>query len=181
LWIPVILSAVGVFVVSSIVHMALKYHRSDIKQLPNEEGVREALAKANPSPGLYFYPYCADHAQMKDPKVKEKFDKGPVAMITIVPNGLPVLSKHLTQWFAFTLLVSFVAAYVARHTLQPGASGIEAMRITGTVAFAGYGSSPLMDSIWKGQPWGNTGRQVLDGIIYALVTGLVFRLMWPGA
>ena len=43
LWIPVIVSAVVVFVASSILHMALKYHKADVKSLPNEDAVREAL------------------------------------------------------------------------------------------------------------------------------------------
>ena len=181
LWIPVIVSAVVVFVVSSILHMALKYHHADIKVLPNEDAVREVLGKASPAPGVYFTPYCADMKKMKEQAVKEKFEKGPVAMITFYPKGAPVLPKHLALWFAFSVFVSFVAAYVARHTLRPGADGMLVMRITGTVAFAGYGLSHLSDSIWKGQPWANTARALADGVIYALLTGLTFLLLWPGA
>jgi hypothetical protein len=55
------------------------------------------------------------------------------------------------------------------------------MRITSTVAFAGYALSNLSDSIWKGQPWANTLRAVVDGGIYALLTGLTFCLLWPAA
>jgi len=73
------------------------------------------------------------------------------------------------------------AAYVARHTLQPGADGLLVMRITGSVAFAAYGVSHLSDSIWKGQPWSNTARALIDAVIYALLTGLTFRLLWPAA
>jgi hypothetical protein len=55
------------------------------------------------------------------------------------------------------------------------------MRITGTVAFAAYGLTNVLDSIWKGQPWANTARSLIDGAIYAVVTGGVFRLLWPAA
>ena len=120
LWLPVIVSAVAVFVASSILHMALKYHQSDYKPLPNEGGVREALAKGNPAPGFYFTPYCPDMKQMKEPAIKEKFEKGPVALLTVLPKGAPNMPKLLALWFGFSVLVSFVAAYVARHTLQPG-------------------------------------------------------------
>ena len=181
LWIPVIVSAVVVFIVSSILHMVIKYHKADIKKLPNEDAVREVLAKGNLSPGVYFTPYCADAKQMKDPATKEKFEKGPVAVITYYPKGAPVLPKHLALWFAFSLFVSFVAAYVARHTLHPGDDGMLVMRVTGTVAFASYGFSNIVDSIWKGQPWMNTVRALVDGAIYAVVTGLTFRLLWPAA
>jgi len=181
LWLPVIVSAVVVFVASSILHMALKYHRADYKPLPNDDAVREALAKGNPAPGVYFTPYCPDMKQMREPAIREKFEKGPVALLTVLPKGAPNMPKHLTLWFAFSVFVSFVAAYVARHTLHPGADGMLVMRITGTVAFAGYALSQMSDSIWKGQPWSNTVRHVVDGLIYALLTGLTFRLLWPAA
>jgi len=181
LWLPVLVSALVVFVASFILHMVLKYHKSDIKPLPNEAAVRDAIGKGSPTPGLYFSPYCSDHSQMNDPAIKQMFEKGPVAMITIVQNGAPKMSKHLSLWFAFCLLVSFVAAYVARHTLHPGDDGMLVARITGTVAFAGYALSHVSDSIWKAQPWGNTVRALIDGLIYALLTAGVFCLLWPAA
>jgi len=179
LWLPVVVSAVVVFLASSVLHMALKYHKADYKSLPNEGTVREALAKGNLAPGIYFTPYCSDMKQMKEPAMVEKFEKGPVAHITVLPKGAPMLQKHLALWFAFSLFVSFVAAYVARHTLHPGDDGMLVMRITGTVAFAASALSHLSDSVWKGQPWVNTARAVVDGVIYALLTGLTFRLLWP--
>jgi hypothetical protein len=181
LWIPVLVSAVVVFAGSSILHMVLKYHRADYRALPDEEAIRGSLGKASPAPGVYVIPHCVDMSQMKDPVFKAKYEKGPVAVITMLPNGMPVMGKLLGLWFGFCLFVSFTAAYVARHTLQPGADGMLVMRITGTVAFAGYAISHLSDSIWKGQPWGNTARALADGLIYAVLTGLVFRLLWPAA
>lgn|SRR5262249_39405661 len=180
LWLPVVLSAVAVFIVSAILHMVLKYHKRDYKALPNEEAVRAAIG-GNLGPGLYFTPYCTDMKQAQDPAMKEKFVKGPVAMITIRPKGEMAMGKYLALWFGFTLLTSFVAAYVARHTLAPGVSGIEVMRIVGTIAFAIYGMGSIIDSIWKGQPWSNTFLEMFDGAIYAVVTGLLFQVLWPKA
>ena len=177
LWLPGVLSAVAVFVVSSLVHMVLGYHRADYRKLPDEEPVTDALRKT--APGLYFLPYVGGMAQLKDPAVVKRFQEGPVGMITIRPNGTPGMGKNLAQWFLFSLFVSFVVAYVARHTLHPGSPGIEVMRITGTVAFAAYGMGYIQDTIWKGIPWSNSLRGVLDAVLYALATGLVFRFLWP--
>jgi hypothetical protein len=126
-------------------------------------------------------PHCADMKEMKEPAMKEKYEKGPVALITVYPKGVPAMPKLLTLWFLFSLFVSFVAAYVARHTLQPGADPLLVMRITGTVAFAGYGVSHLSNSIWGGMPWSNTLRALLDAAIYAVLTGLTFCWLWPSA
>ncbi len=39
LWLPIVLSAIIVFVASSIIHMVLKYHNSDYPQLSGEDGI----------------------------------------------------------------------------------------------------------------------------------------------
>ena len=179
LWLPCVVSAVAVFIASALAHMVLKYHKADYKGLPNEEAFAEPMRKMGLTPGLYVHPYCPDPSQMKDPAVLARYEKGPVALISVLPNGAPRMGKHLTLWFGFCLFVSFIAAYVARHTLPLETDGLMVMRITGTVAFAGYVLGNLQDMIWKGQPLGNTVRGVIDGVLYAVLTGLVFRLLWP--
>lgn len=179
LWLPVVVSAVAVWFLSAILHMVLKYHRADHKALPGEEAVAEGLRAGSPGPGVYFLPYQADHSAMKDPAVRKRFEDGPVAIITVLRNGPPAMGKYLLQWFLFCFLVSFAAAYVARHTLAPGAAGLEAFRITATVAFLGYGFGYFQDTIWKAVPWPNSLRGLFDAALYAITTGLVFRLLWP--
>ena len=85
----------------------------------------------------------------------------------------------LGLWFGFCLLLSFAVGYVARHTLTTAADGLTVMRVTGAIAFIGYGMSSIIDSIWHGVPWSNTGRALIDAAIYAVVTGLAFRILWP--
>src|SRR5262245_20455470 len=179
LWIPVVVASIAVFVVSSILHMALTYHRADYKKLPNEDAVREALGKGGLAPGLSQLPYCASAKEMQDPAKKSKYENGPVGVVTIIQNGVPAMGKYLAQWFAFTFVISFIAAYVARHTLTFGTDGLLVMQVTGTVAFTGYGLTNVLDSIWKGQPWSNTVRSLIDGVLYALATGAAFCLLWP--
>jgi len=181
LWLPGIAAAVAVWIASSIVHMVLRYHRADYRQLSDEESVAGAVRKVGPGPGLYVMPYCPDMAQMKDPAFRKKYEEGPVALLTVMRNGPPALGKSLAQWFLLCLLVSFVTAYVARHTLAFASHGLAVMRVTGTVAFIAYGFGYFQDSIWKGIPWSNSLRGLVDAAIYGVVTGLVFRLLWPGA
>ncbi len=56
LWLPIVVSAVIVFVASSIMHMVLPYHKSDYKQLPDEDKVLSALRPLNLQRGLYVFP-----------------------------------------------------------------------------------------------------------------------------
>jgi hypothetical protein len=180
LWLPVVASAVAVWIVSAILHMVLKYHRADYRQLPNEDAVAAAL-RGTPAPGHYVLPYCTDMAAMKDPAFQKKYQEGPVAMLSVMRNAPPNMGKSLGLWLLFCFLVSFVVAYVARHTLAPGADGLEVMRLAGTIAFLGYGFGYFQDVIWKGIPWSNSLRALIDAVVYAVVTGLIFRLLWPSA
>jgi hypothetical protein len=181
LWLPVVVSTLVVWVASAIVHMALRYHKADYKGLADEAEVGAALRKAAPTPGFYVIPHCTDPSQLKDPAVIKRYETGPVALIAVMKNAPPGLGKNLVQWVLFCFLVSFVSAYVARLTLAPGAAGLTVCRITGTVAFAAYGVGLLQDSIWKGIPWSNTLRGVVDAALYAASTGLVFAWLFPGA
>ncbi len=70
LWLPNLLSAIIVFVASSIIHMVLPYHRSDYQRLPEEDKFLAALRAAGLKRGLYIFPFCT-HKEMKSPALME--------------------------------------------------------------------------------------------------------------
>ncbi len=179
LWLPIVLSAVVVFVASSIAHMVLTYHRSNYRKLANETATLEALRKENLSPGAYMFPYCGTPKDMKSPETKAKFEQGPVGMLTVLPSGPPAIGKNLVQWFVFCLVMGIFVAYIAGRTLAAGADYLAVFRVAGAVAFVGYGVSQLDASIWRGQLWGVTSKFVIDGLVYALLTAGTFGWLWP--
>ncbi|MFL5470926.1 MAG: hypothetical protein ACJ8AM_01080, partial [Gemmatimonadales bacterium] len=121
LWLPVLLSAVLVFVVSALVHMVLKYHNRDYTRIPDEDALRSVLRKVAPAPAQYIIPYCAEMKQMETPEMKQKFTEGPVAVINIMRPGVPNMGRPLTYWFLFSLIVSLFIAYVASRSIPAGA------------------------------------------------------------
>lgn len=178
LWLPIVLSAVIVFVASSIMHMVLPYHKKDYNQLPDEGKIRATLRAANLKRGLYVIPYCT-HKDMKSPETMAKYKEGPVGFLTILPSEPPAMPKFLIQWFVYCLLIGFFVAYLAAHTMQPGANYLEVFRVVGTAAFLAYGLGLISNGIWKGQMWTNTIKEVLDGLVYALLTAGTFGWLWP--
>jgi hypothetical protein len=180
LWLPIILSAVLVFVVSSIIHMALKYHHKDYSPLPNEDAVRAAIRAGNPAPAQYLIPYCSAMKDMQSPEMQKKFTEGPVAVINLKKPGPPTMGAALGQWFFFSLVVSFFIAYVAAHTIPAGARYLEVFRIVGAVGFLAYAAGQIPQSIWMGKPWSIAWKEVFDGLIYGLVTAGTFGWLWPG-
>jgi len=178
LWLPIVLSAVIVFVASSVMHMLLTYHRSDYSQLPDEDKVTATLRSLNLKRGLYVFPFCT-HKEMKSPAVQEKYKQGPVGFITVMPSGPPAMPKFLGLWFAYTLLVSLFVAYLTAHTVPVGSSYRAVFRVAGTAAFLAYSLGSLPAGIWKGQPANTTIKEAIDGLIYALLTAGTFGWLWP--
>jgi hypothetical protein len=178
LWIPILVSAVIVFIASSIMHMLLKYHQSDYRRMPDEENVMSAMRTANLQRGMYMFPHC-DHKEMNTPESQAKFKRGPVGIVTIMPTGMPVLPKFLAQWFGYCLLIGFFTAYVAAHTLAPGAHYLGVFRVVGTVSFMAYGLAYISNGIRKAQPWGIVTKDMIDGLIYACLTAGTFGWLWP--
>jgi len=178
LWLPIVLAAVIVFIASSIMHVVLTYHQSDCKQIPDEENVRAAMRTAGLKPGYYHFPFCT-HKEMKLPATVEKFKQGPVGFLTVFPSGPPAMGKYLVSWFIYCLIIGFFVAYLTGHTVAPGAHYLAVFRVAGTAAFLAYGLGQLSNSIWKGQPWGMTIKEVIDGLIYGLLTAGTFGWLWP--
>ena len=179
LWLPVLLSAVIVFVASSLIHMVLPVHKSDYRKLPDEEKVLDALRAAGVTPGrTYHFPHCT-HKDMKSPGTIEKFKRGPIGLMNVMPSGPPALGKFLGQWFVYCIVVGIFVAYLTGRTLGPGTSYLQVFRVAGTIAFVGYALALLQESIWKGQVWSVTIKHVIDGLIYGLLTGGTFGWLWP--
>jgi hypothetical protein len=179
LWIPILLSAVVVFVVSSIIHMVLPYHRNDVRKVPKEDELIAALRGLDVPPGDYAVPCAGSLAAMKDPAFVEKMRKGPIAFITVVPGAEPSMAVPLFLWFLYSVLVSVFAAYIAGRALPAGAHYLQVFRFVGASAFMGYSLALLQQSIWYKRNWGTTLKSVFDGLVYALLSAGVFGWLWP--
>ena len=178
LWLPILLSAVIVFIASSIMHMFLPYHRSDYQRLPEEDKVLGMLRPIGLKRGLYVFPFCT-HKEMNTPAAIEKYNQGPVGMLTMFPSGPPVMPKFLGMWFVYCLLIGFFVAYLTGRTVAPGTPYLAVFRVAGTAAFLTYGLGHLSNSIWAGQPWSVTMKHVIDGLVFGLLTAGTFGWLWP--
>jgi hypothetical protein len=177
LWLPILLSSVFVFFASSILHMVLRFwHTPDCQGFSNEEEVAAAMRKGNAGAGLYMIPYCKPEA-MKDPATQEKFKTGPVGMMFLRKPGMMNMGAFLGQWFAFCLFASFFVALLAVHALPPGAPHVFHFFALASVMAYSFGVIP--DAIWWGHPWPSAIKHIIDGIIYAVITGLTFAWLWP--
>jgi hypothetical protein len=179
LWLPIVLSAVAVFIISSIIHMVLKYHDNDFKSFPAEDAVMDDLRKHNIPQGEYYFPRAKDMKEMGTPEFIKKMKRGPVAMMTVLENEAPKMGKQLSLWFLYSVVVGIFAAYVAGRALEPGDHYLSVFRFTGVTAFLGYGLALIQNSIWYKKSWASTVKSLFDSLIYALFTAGIFGWLWP--
>ena len=179
LWLPILLSAVIVFLASSLIHMFLGWHKNDMKMVPNQDKVQEALRPFAIPPGDYCIPRGASMKEMRTPEFTEKLNKGPVAIMTVLPNGPWTMGKSMVLWFLYSIVVGIFAAYIAGRALPMGAPYLSVFRFAGCTSFIGYTLAAWPASIWYHRSWATTIWNTIDGLIYGLLTAGVFGWLWP--
>ncbi|HEV8148572.1 MAG TPA: hypothetical protein VGP61_00155, partial [Gemmatimonadales bacterium] len=168
LWLPILLSAVSVFVVSSIIHMLLPWHKSDYPAVPNEDKAREAIRALGIPPGDYMIPRPVTREDMRSAAFMEKVKQGPNLILTVLPSGPWSMGRNLTLWFVYAVVVGIFAGYLTSRALPPGAEYVEVFRFAGCTAFVGYVLALWQMSIWYQRAWSTTIKATFDGLIYAL-------------
>jgi hypothetical protein len=178
LWLPIVVSAVLVFVASSLIWMVLGADKWHVRRLADEDAVREVLLKQSVAAGMYSIPYGTERSR-KEAAFREKLEKGPVAVLTVRRPGLPNMGAFLGGWFLYLLLVSYVVALVCGHAFARGTPFMRVFRVAGAVAFAAYSLGNIPNAIWWGRPWRSALKEVGDGVVYALLTAATFAWRWP--
>lgn len=179
LWLPILLSSVTVFIVSSVIHMVMPWHKSDYPKIANEDKVMDALRPLTIPPGDYMVPRPAGRKEMRSPEFVEKMKKGPIMMLTVWPNGPAKMGSNLVLWFLYSVVINVFVAYVTGHAAAFGAIYMYIFRIAGATAFLGYSAALWQMSIWYRRSWMITIKSTIDGLIYGLLTAGMFGWLWP--
>ena len=179
LWLPIIVSAVAVFVASSIIHMGPFWHRSDYPKMANQDQVMDVLRPLNIAPGGYFFPRPSSYSGMREPEFVARMKAGPVGMLTVFPPGEMGMGRQLGLWFGFCLVVGVFGAYIAGTTLAPGTPYLRVFQIVGAATFFCYAVALWEMWIWYRRDLSLTIKSTVDGLVYAVVTAGVFGWLWP--
>ena len=179
LWLPVLLSAVGVFIASSLIHMVLQWHAREYRRFPNEAEMRAVVGRAQLAPGQYTMPFCPTGKELPREEMHQQFREGPVATLIVRANGLPNMGVALGQWFALTLVVALLSASLAAMVLGAGTDGHKVFHFFAVLTFMVYATGSAINAIWMGKLWSAVAVDLLDSLLYALITGAVFAWLWP--
>jgi hypothetical protein len=178
LWLPILVSAVVVFLVSSIIHMVLPWHKNDYPKIPRETEVMDALRPLDIPPGDYMVPR-AYGKELRSPEFAERMKKGPVLILTVLDKHAYNMGTSLGLWFLYSVVIGAFAAWVAGRALPPGAEYRDVFCFVAITAFLGYAGALWQMSIWYKRAWSLTLKGTFDGLIYGLLTAGVFGWLWP--
>jgi hypothetical protein len=116
---------------------------------------------------------------MREPAFKDKVARGPIVTLYVKAGGGFDMVGTLARWFAYTVLVSILAAYLCSRTLPVGANYLTVFRVAGFAVFLAIGGATPVRSIWYGQKWSTCMKSAFDALIYGLLAGGIFGWLWP--
>ena len=176
LWLPILVASVVLFFLSAFAWMVLPHHNKfDWSKLPKEDEFIGAVKQADIAPGRYMFPHVGSHQEAQQPEFQEKHKTGPVG--TLIVFGKVNMGLNMLWTFTFFCVCNSMLAYLAWFALskqQP--TTMEVWRFVGTAAILTYACSAIPNDIWFKRP---SITNVVDGIVYGLVCGLIFALLWP--
>jgi hypothetical protein len=152
--------------------MVLPHHKSEWKKLPSEEEALGALRQT--PPGQYMFPFV-EMADMKKPESKEKYERGPIGIVTIWPGPVN-MPRNLGLTLLFYLVVGVFVAYISWNAVGKGTEYLTVFRIAGTAALMAHGLGWIPGMIWFGGKgfW----AYLFDSIVYAGITAGTFGWLW---
>lgn len=177
LWLPIVLSAVLVWIAAAIAWTALPHHKHDWKRLPDENAFLAAIRPLGIPPGNYGFPYCT-HGEAKSEEFQKKWKEGPMGLLCIWP-GCGGMGKKMVLSFLIYLVIGTMVAYLADHALEPGAAYLAVFRIVGVAAVLAYTAASLPNAVWFNKPANAVVAELADGIVYGLLTAGTFAWLWP--
>jgi hypothetical protein len=177
LWLPILISAVLVFVLSAASHMVLPWRKGEWGRLTDYGPIQAALREL--PPGLYAFPAAPDPKQQMTPEWSERWAKGPSGWLTLAPRGPIRMGRSMALSFLVFLAVAFMAAYTAAHALGPAPRYLAVFRIVGTVGTLSFGVGSIFNSIWYHRPWRAYLADAVDALLFGLAMAGVFGWLWP--
>jgi hypothetical protein len=178
LWLPILLSAAAVWIVSIIASMALPHHKQDFIGLPDEDGFMDDLRKRGIKPGNYIYPDFRGREAIKSEKIQKALNDGPVGHLHVWKTPLTMGDKMAATFIVY-LVVSTLIAYLTRIALPGPAEFARVFRVAATASILAYCFSFIPSAIWWGSYKRTIVANVIDGILYAAITGAIFAWRWP--
>ena len=179
LWLPILVCGVVLFFASFVAWALSPHHKPDVKYLSDEDALFQIIKAQHLSPGQYLFPKC-EHADMKNPEAVARYKAGPWGLLRVWPTEVN-MPKNLIATFTMFLIVSAGIGYLASVAFAPGAAFADVFTFTAVAGVMAHTAGGILGEIWFTKPLRAKVMDFVDGVVYGLLTGLIFALLWPGA
>lgn len=176
LWLPILLSALGVFFLSFLMWMVLPHHKADFHAFADTDRFLASVREQEIRPGVYMFPCSSE--DWKTEEGKQRYKQGPWGVLS-VHAGPANFGRNLAMVFLFYLVASLFVAYIAAASRAPGADFASVLQVAGTAGILAYAFGGIPHGIFFGRTFRAIAMDVLDGVAMGLLTGVIFALLWP--
>jgi hypothetical protein len=192
LWLPIVVSAVGVWIASFLAWMLIGHHKKDWKGIPNEDQFIDTIARMGIAPGNYGFPEfrrCEGLSKEQKQAKWEEMQKRPMGLLRVW--GPISMGKNMLLTFLVFLAVSVLVGYLGWNALPHAgmsADGLGAaarpgfgrvMQVLGTAGVLAYCFAGLPNDIWFQKSRREVLTGLIDGVAFGLLTGAIFAWLWP--
>lgn len=177
LWLPIVVTTAVLFIASFLAWVVLPHHKPDYKRWPDEDALMRFVSESGAAPGEYLFPLI-DQKDLKEDWAMGRYDRGPWGMVNVWP-AKPNMAANMIKTVLFFLVVTVLVGYVGQAALPAGAAFGEVFRVVGVTAMLAHTTGGMCREIWFTRPLRAKIMDALDGIVFGLLTGLVFALLWP--
>jgi len=179
LWLPIVVSGVALFFLSFLMWAILPHHAKDVGFHPRQDELASHINESGLKPGMYMFPNCADKKDYGSDEHKASVEKGPWGTLSVWPSK-PNMGRNMALTVAYMLFASILVAYVASTARPPGASFLSVFQIATTASAMIFVVGGWLNNIWFGKRLRFVITDAIDGLVYSVVAGLIFALLWPG-
>jgi hypothetical protein len=179
LWIPIIVSAVSVCGAHCFAWLFLAHFVRKWKTLPDEDATVEHLQKAGTGPGFYVFPGTQSRSSIASEQSRlQRLESGPWGTVNVRARQ-PYIGRALVQSITFFLVTNVFVAYLGTLALSSGDEFLRVFQVIGTAGILAYAFGGIPNAIWLGLDFRSATIDVVQGILYGLITGVVFGMLWP--
>lgn len=176
LWKPILATGIATHVWSTLAWTALPHHKPEWTRVPAEDELQELIVHKQVPPGQYMFPFAEGGKDAATEEFQQKNAKCR-GMLIVWADSLS-MGKAIVQTLCWFILVAFTIGYLASLALVPGAPFGKVVQFVATAGLLAHVAAHFPHVFWFRR---KMAMEVLDGVVQATLTGLIFAWLWPTA
>ncbi len=167
LWLPILVAGIAVHIACTIAWTVLPHHKTEWIRLP-----LGPLDDAMPAAGAEIgkqYVLTETGTDINSPDAK-------CLGTLILRERSPSMGENIAMTICYFLFMSTIIGYLCSVTMTVETPKLDIFRFTATSALMAYSFGGLSHVIWFRR---RILLDMIDGLVYSLITGVVFATLWP--